>query len=63
MVTEQQLQVPLRLATQPCGRSMQWDYNEAFGQCCGYPIEGWQHGGVSRPGEARQCLRRPASLN
>lgn len=27
-----------------------WDLNEAFGQCCGYPIEGWQQQGVSGPG-------------
>ncbi|KXZ46160.1 hypothetical protein GPECTOR_46g229 [Gonium pectorale] len=24
-----------------------WDYNEAFGVCCGYPIEGFNQGGVS----------------
>jgi hypothetical protein len=24
-----------------------WDYNEAFGLCCGYPIEGYQRGGAS----------------
>ena len=22
-----------------------WDYNEAFGRCCGYPIEGYNQGG------------------
>ena len=27
-----------------------WDYNEAYGTCCGYPIEGWQNGGASGPG-------------
>lgn len=30
---------------------LQWDYNEAFGLCCGYPIDGWQRGGQSGPGE------------
>lgn len=29
-----------------------WDYNEAFGICCGYPIEGWDKGGVSGPGQS-----------
>ncbi|KAL4858496.1 hypothetical protein ACK3TF_001466 [Chlorella vulgaris] len=29
-----------------------WDLNEAFGQCCGYPIDGWQQQGVSGPGVA-----------
>jgi len=24
-----------------------WDYNESFGLCCGYPIEGYQNGGDS----------------
>ncbi|GLC61050.1 hypothetical protein PLESTB_001710500 [Pleodorina starrii] len=24
-----------------------WDYNEAFGVCCGYPIEGFDNGGKS----------------
>merc|ERR1711968_381169 len=24
-----------------------WDYNEAFGVCCGYPIEGYHDGGRS----------------
>ena len=28
-----------------------WDYNEAFGECCGYPIDGWQRNGQSGPGE------------
>jgi len=27
-----------------------WDYNEAFGVCCGYPIEGYDQGGRSGPG-------------
>ena len=27
-----------------------WDYNEAFGLCCGYPIEGWERNGASGPG-------------
>lgn len=27
-----------------------WDYNEAYGMCCGYPIDGWQRGGQSGPG-------------
>ena len=26
-----------------------WDKNEAFGQCCGFPIEGYQKGGESCP--------------
>ncbi len=29
-----------------------WDYNEAFGQCCGYPIEGYQRNGNSGPGHS-----------
>ncbi|GBF98546.1 hypothetical protein Rsub_11876 [Raphidocelis subcapitata] len=24
-----------------------WDYDEAFGECCGYPIEGWKGDGSS----------------
>jgi len=27
-----------------------WDYNEAFGMCCGYPIEGYMKSGESGPG-------------
>ena len=27
-----------------------WDFNEAFGECCGYPIEGFQDAGQSGPG-------------
>ncbi|GAB4816688.1 hypothetical protein N2152v2_003734 [Parachlorella kessleri] len=27
-----------------------WDYNEAFGECCGYPLHGWQRNGQSGPG-------------
>lgn len=27
-----------------------WDYNEAYGMCCGYPIEGYYNRGVSGPG-------------
>ena len=26
-----------------------WDYNEAFGECCGYPIEGYLDNGRSGP--------------
>ena len=26
------------------------DYNEAYGLCCGYPIEGWDKQGASGPG-------------
>lgn len=40
-----------------------WDYNEAFGQCCGYPIERWNKQGVSGPGELeldRSACREPA---
>lgn len=29
-----------------------WDYNEAFGMCCGYPIDGWQREGASIDGIA-----------
>ena len=29
-----------------------WDYNEAFGMCCGYPIDGWQREGESMNGVA-----------
>jgi hypothetical protein len=27
-----------------------WDYNEAYGMCCGYPIEGFNNNGTSGPG-------------
>jgi hypothetical protein len=27
-----------------------WDYNEAYGECCGYPITGWANQGQSGPG-------------
>ena len=27
-----------------------WDYNEAYGECCGYPLDGWQRNGESGPG-------------
>lgn len=27
-----------------------WDYNEAYGKCCGYPLEGYQNNGISGPG-------------
>jgi hypothetical protein len=29
-----------------------WDYDEAFGYCCGYPIQGWEEEGKSGPGVA-----------
>lgn len=29
-----------------------WDYNEAYGLCCGYPIEGYLDEGCSGPGVA-----------
>jgi len=29
-----------------------WDYNEAFGMCCGYPIEGYMASGKSGPGKS-----------
>ncbi|KDD76274.1 CotH protein [Helicosporidium sp. ATCC 50920] len=29
-----------------------WDYNEAFGICCGFPFVGYDDGGVSEPGQA-----------
>ena len=28
-------------------RFMPWDYNEAYGRCCGYPIEGYMQAGQS----------------
>lgn len=27
-----------------------WDYNEAYGLCCGYPLEGYNDNGASGPG-------------
>ncbi|KAK2077250.1 hypothetical protein QBZ16_004884 [Prototheca wickerhamii] len=29
-----------------------WDYNEAYGECCGFPIEGYEQNGKSAPGIA-----------
>lgn len=29
-----------------------WDYNEAFGICCGFPVEGYDDNGKSEPGVA-----------
>lgn len=29
-----------------------WDFNEAFGECCGYPLEGYKDNGRSGPGVA-----------
>lgn len=34
----------------PLAAGPAWDYNEAYGLCCGYPIEGWNNQGVSAPG-------------
>jgi hypothetical protein len=34
-----------------------WDLNEAFGLCCGYPIEGWDKDGVSGPGGHDAALK------
>lgn len=34
----------------PLAAGPAWDYNEAYGLCCGYPIEGWDKQGVSAPG-------------
>ncbi len=34
----------------PLAAGPAWDYNEAYGLCCGYPIEGWDKQGVSGPG-------------
>ncbi|GMH44086.1 hypothetical protein BSKO_12020 [Bryopsis sp. KO-2023] len=31
----------------PLAMGPAWDYNEAFGMCCGYPIEGYFNGGNS----------------
>ncbi|PRW56820.1 spore coat [Chlorella sorokiniana] len=36
----------------PLAAGPAWDYNEAYGLCCGYPIEGWDKQGVSGPGQA-----------
>ncbi len=36
----------------PLAAGPMWDYNEAFGMCCGYPIEGYWEEGVSGPGIA-----------
>ena len=37
-----------------CGKKVEmgpmWDYNEAFGMCCGYPIVGYMNAGESGPG-------------
>ena len=34
----------------PLAMGPAWDYNEAYGMCCGYPIEGYDQGGQSGPG-------------
>jgi len=34
----------------PLAMGPAWDYNEAFGLCCGYPITGWDKEGQSGPG-------------
>lgn len=34
----------------PIGGAIPWDYNEAYGLCCGFPIEGYNDAGVSGPG-------------
>jgi len=34
----------------PLAMGPAWDYNEAFGVCCGYPITGWDNLGESGPG-------------
>lgn len=34
----------------PIKGGIPWDYNEAYGQCCGYPIEGFENEGKSGPG-------------
>ncbi len=36
----------------PLAAGPMWDYNEAFGMCCGYPIEGYWEEGASGPGVA-----------
>lgn len=34
----------------PLAMGPAWDYDEAFGECCGYPITGWNKQGQSGPG-------------
>lgn len=34
----------------PLAAGPPWDYNEAFGLCCGYPMTGWDKQGASGPG-------------
>lgn len=31
----------------PLSAGPPWDYNEAYGTCCGYPIEGFLENGIS----------------
>lgn len=42
---------------QPLAAGPIWDLNEAFGLCCGYPIEGWDKQGVSGPGAHAMAQR------
>jgi hypothetical protein len=34
----------------PIGGGVPWDYDEAYGLCCGFPIEGYNDAGASGPG-------------
>jgi hypothetical protein len=34
----------------PIGGAVPWDYDEAYGLCCGFPIEGYNEAGASGPG-------------
>lgn len=37
---------------QPINAGPVWDFNEAFGECCGFPIQGYEQNGKSGPGIA-----------
>lgn len=39
-------------ADKPLAMGPAWDYNEAFGICCGFPVEGYDDNGISAPGVA-----------
>jgi hypothetical protein len=47
----------------PLAMGPAWDYNEAMGECCGYPFEGWQHGGDSGPGIAGGSAISPEGVS
>lgn len=46
----------------PLAAGPMWDYNEAFGMCCGYPIEGYWDEGASGPGVAGGSAISPAGF-